>query len=69
VQSPDTNVVNVDSSGAELTAEAFVDRCAEAGVAAGAHGTYTTRFCTHLDVDREDIEEAVGRIERALRTD
>jgi len=69
VLAPDTNIVNVDSSDAGLTAEEFVDVCADAGVAGGAHGEYTTRFCTHLDVDRADVEEAVGRVERALRAD
>jgi threonine aldolase len=61
---PDTNVVQVDSSGAGLTAEAFLD--AVDGVAGGAHGDYLTRFCTHLDVDRADVETAIERVEAAM---
>jgi threonine aldolase len=65
---PDTNIVRVDSSGAGLTAEAFVDRLEREGVAAGAFGEYVTRLCTHLDVDAGDVEEAVAAAERAVQT-
>jgi threonine aldolase len=58
---PDTNIVQVDASGAGLSAEAFVDRCETGGVLGGAHGD-VTRFCTHLDVSRNDVETAVERI-------
>jgi threonine aldolase len=65
---PDTNIVQVDSRDAGLTAEAFVAAIEEAGVRAGALDEYTTRLCTHLDVDRGDVEEAVGRVDQAVAT-
>jgi threonine aldolase len=58
---PDTNIVQVDATGAGLSAAAFVDACERVGVLGGAHGD-VTRFCTHLDVTRHDVETAVDRI-------
>ena len=63
---PETNIVVVDSADAGLTSEAFVAACEEAGVRCGAFDEYTTRFCTHRDVDREDVETAIERIERTV---
>ena len=65
---PDTNIVRVDSSDAGLTAEAFVARLEDEGVAAGAFGDHVTRLCTHLDVDESDVEAAVAAAERAVQT-
>jgi threonine aldolase len=62
---PDTNIVQVDASGAGLSAEAFVDRCETVGVLGGAHGD-VTRFCTHLDATEADVDAALARIERAV---
>jgi threonine aldolase len=61
---PDTNIVQVHTAGAGLTAEAFLD--AVEGVAGGAHGEHLVRFCTHLDVDRADVDEAVERVAAAV---
>jgi threonine aldolase len=66
VSSPQTNIVQVRSEGAGLTAEAFVETCEDHGVLGGAHGEYVTRFCTHLDVSREEVKEAVERIAVAV---
>ncbi|MDS0297492.1 low specificity L-threonine aldolase [Halogeometricum sp. S1BR25-6] len=63
---PDTNIVQVFSEEAGLTAEEFESRCGDAGVLAGAHGEYLTRFCTHLDVSADDVEEAIDRIDAAM---
>ncbi|WP_435099144.1 threonine aldolase family protein [Halarchaeum sp. P4] len=59
---PETNIVLVDTAGADLTAEEFLERCDDAGVLGSAFGRHTVRFCTHLDVDSAAIEEAVTRI-------
>jgi len=59
---PETNIVVVDVSGTGLESETFVDACAERGVGCGPFGDATVRFCTHLDVDREDVERAIDRI-------
>jgi threonine aldolase len=61
---PDTNIVLADTSDLGVGAEAFVDACAEREVGASTFGPYTVRFCTHLDVDGEDVREATGRVER-----
>jgi threonine aldolase len=66
VSDPDTNIVQVYTDELGVDAEAFEAVCAEHGVLGGEHGDYLTRFCTHLDVTREDVEAAVDRIENAV---
>ncbi|QLC33415.1 low specificity L-threonine aldolase [Halarchaeum sp. CBA1220] len=62
---PETNIVLVDTSGSALGAEALVERCRDVGVLASAFGRETVRFCTHLDVGRAAIDDAVERVARA----
>ena len=68
VPTPETNIVVVDVSAAPFDAGAFVDACAERGVGSGAIDDAHVRFCTHLDVDREDIETALDRIESVVQS-
>ena len=68
VPAPDTNIVQVYTDDLGVDAERFVDACDAAGVRGGAHGPYLTRFCTHLDVDRDDIEAAVDRVADAVES-
>ena len=63
VDSPDTNIVLVETRG---PAERFVERIAAEGVRASAFGEHTVRLCTHWDVDDEDVEEAIESVERAM---
>jgi len=63
VPTPETNIVVVDVSDAPFDASAFVDACADRGVGCGAIDDAHVRFCTHLDVDRADVETALDRIE------
>ncbi len=63
---PDTNIVVVDTEGAGLTAEAFVETCDSVGVLGGAFDEHTVRFCTHRDVTTAGIDAAVERIAGAL---
>jgi threonine aldolase len=63
---PDTNIVMVDAGGAGMTGDEFADLCHEVGVQCGAFGPTTVRFCTHLDVSRSDVAEAVERIAQAM---
>ncbi len=60
--SPDTNIVLVETSG---PAEAFVEGVATEGVRASAFGEHTVRLCTHWDVDGDDIEKALEGVRRA----
>jgi threonine aldolase len=56
---PETNIVLVET---DAPAEAFLEACEAAGVLGVPFGEHVVRFCTHLDVDREDVEAAVDRI-------
>jgi len=66
VPTPETNIVVLDSEPAGITSEALVDACEERGVRAGSFDEYTTRFCTHLDVDGDDVARALDRIETVV---
>ena len=57
---PETNIVLVET---DDPAEAFLERCEAAGVLGVPFGENVVRFCTHLDVDRENVETAIERIE------
>ena len=63
---PDTNIVQVNTDDLGIDAETFVEACEDVGVRGGAHGPHLTRFCTHLDVDRADVETAVDRVAGAV---
>jgi len=63
VQMPETNIVLVGTSGLGLSAAAFCSALEARGVRASEFGETTVRFCTHLDIDREAIETAVGVVE------
>ena len=56
---PETNIVLV---GTDSPAESFLEACEAAGVLGLPFGEHVVRFCTHLDVDREDVETAIDRI-------
>jgi len=66
VTTPETNIVIVDVAGLDVSGPAFVDAIEAEGVLAGAFDESTVRFCTHLDVDGDDVEAAVEGIERAF---
>jgi threonine aldolase len=66
VETPETNIVVVSSEAAGITAEELVAACADHGVAFGAMGEYSARLCTHLDVSRAEVREAVERIAAAV---
>lgn len=65
---PETNIVMVDTTGLGVRAEALVDELEERGVAGSTFGEYRVRFCTHLDVDSEDVATAVERVREAARS-
>ncbi|AEH35995.1 threonine aldolase family protein [Halopiger xanaduensis] len=62
VQEPETNIVLADVSETGLDGEAVLERCRERDVLATAFGPTTVRFCTHRDVDRENVERALERL-------
>jgi threonine aldolase len=59
VDDPETNIVVVDTPVPE---DEFLDACEASGVLGVPFGDHQVRFCTHWDVDREDVEEAVAAV-------
>lgn len=56
---PETNIVLVET---DDSAGEFLASCAETDVLGGQFDEHLVRFCTHRDVDRNDIEAAIDRI-------
>ncbi|WP_152039700.1 low-specificity L-threonine aldolase [Salinigranum salinum] len=63
VPEPDTNIVLLSTDG--LSAPGLEAAAGERGVAFNARDATSARLCTHLDVSRADVEEAVQRIAAA----
>ena len=59
VDTPETNIVFVET---DEPASSFLERCRSTGVLGVAFDEHRVRFCTHLDVDRDDIETAIDRL-------
>ncbi|KMJ59537.1 threonine aldolase [Bacillus sp. LL01] len=62
VNSVDTNIVVLDVSGLNMNAHEFVELLKGKGVMAVTFGQTLVRLTTHYDVNRRDIEKAVGAI-------
>jgi threonine aldolase len=60
VETPETNLVFFDTSGAGMTAAEFAARLRPLGVTVSVSDAFRGRACTHLDVDAAAVEEAVG---------
>ncbi|MXR50275.1 low specificity L-threonine aldolase [Halovenus sp. WSH3] len=63
VDDPETNIVLVHT---DRPAEAVLDDCEEEGVLGVPFAEHTIRFCTHWDVDDDDIDRAIEGVERAV---
>ncbi|HET7737343.1 MAG TPA: low-specificity L-threonine aldolase [Tepidiformaceae bacterium] len=61
---PQTNIVLVDVVRGEL--DTWLQAFREAGVGAVAFGPSRMRMVTHLNITRADIDDALGRIDRAV---
>ncbi|WP_227353380.1 threonine aldolase family protein [Haladaptatus salinisoli] len=66
VQPPETNIVLVNTEGTGLTADEFLAACEERDVLGTQFDTHVVRFCTHWDVNREDVETAAEAIRSAV---
>jgi len=60
VETPETNLVFFDTTGAGMTAAAFAARLRPLGVTVSVSDTFRGRACTHLDVSAAQIQEAVA---------
>ena len=59
VETPETNLVFFDIERTGLTADELAIRARTHGVSVSVMGAYRVRACTHLDVDRAGIDQAV----------
>jgi len=66
VEEPETNLVFFDTFGTGLTADQLADRVRREGIMLSTAGRYRARACTHLDVDRAGVENAIQVIRHAL---
>lgn len=60
VETPETNLVFFDTKASGLTAAEFAARLRPHGITISVSDTYRGRACTHLDVNADQIEEAVA---------
>jgi threonine aldolase len=66
VEMPDTNLVFFDTAGTGVMADELATRLRVRGVFISTMGRHRARACTHLDVTRAQVEEAVSEVRRAL---
>jgi threonine aldolase len=63
VPEPETNIVLIET---DRPAETFLDACESEGVLGVPFDDHVVRFCTHWDIDDEDIEQTIEAVERAV---
>jgi len=68
VEEPQTNLVFFDTTGTGLTAAELSGRVRKHGVSFSVNKEHRGRACTHLDVTRAQIDEAVSVIRNAVAT-
>ena len=66
VETPETNLVFFDTTGAGITADELAGRLLRQGVQISTMGRFRARACTHLDVDRDGIDIAIGAVRTAV---
>lgn len=55
----DTNIVIIDITKRGIDSEQFAERCASEGLLVTQASRWRVRFVTHLDVDDDDVEQAI----------
>ena len=66
VTAPATNLVYIDTSESGLAASELAARVRRHGLLISVMGRHRARACTHLDVNRNDVEDAAAMIRQAL---
>jgi len=66
VEPPETNLVFFDIAGTGRTAADLAARLRQDGIMISTMGPTLSRACTHLDVDRASVTEAVAAMQQAL---
>jgi threonine aldolase len=67
LESIHTNIVFIRLSGRKADAPALADRLKKAGVVVLALGPDQIRAVTHLEISRQDIEQAIQIFARVLK--
>jgi threonine aldolase len=68
VEEPETNLVFFDTTGTGMTAAELNERVRKQGLTFSVNKTHRGRACTHLDVTRAQVEEAISIIRHAVST-
>ncbi len=63
VPQPETNIVLIET---DVPATAFLELCEDEGVLGIPFDDHVVRFCTHWNVDDEDVSETIAAVERAV---
>ena len=66
VDPPETNIVLVET---DRPAGAFLDDCEDEGVLGVPFDEHVVRFCTHWNIDDEDVDAAIEAVDRAATND
>ena len=66
VEEPQTNLVFIDITDTGMTVEALSGKVRRQGVQFSGNGPYRARLCTHLDVSRAQVEEAIAVVRQAV---
>jgi len=66
LESVETNMVYLDTTGAGLTSEEFTERLGELGIRILYYGSPTVRLVTHLDVTRDDAVRTLECVKKVL---
>lgn len=69
VEEPETNLVFFDTAGTGLPAERLAEQARAHGLMFSVMGEHRGRACTHLDVDAQGIETAIGILRDVLAQD
>ena len=57
-----TNILCVDTTASGKTGKEWVEIMAQQGIKIGANGPFSIRFVTHLDVNRNDVQDTIERL-------
>ena len=66
VEEPETNLVFFDTAGTGLTAEELAEQVRPHGLTFSINSRYRARACTHLDIARSDIDDALALLRAAI---
>lgn len=66
VKPVETNIVLVDTSSIDMTADLFVEKMAKLGILSGAFDQYVVRFTLHRHISDDDVTKCLTAVEQLL---